>query len=52
MSLRHRREYAVDLLRGLPIGFEIPVKEFPAATRQRVRTASGPDPPGSSRCSR
>lgn len=46
MSLRHRHEYAADLPRGLPNGFEIPDKEFPAATRQRVRTASGPDPPG------
>jgi hypothetical protein len=31
VSLRHRHEYAVDLPRGLPNGFETPDKEFPTA---------------------
>ena len=43
MSLRHRHEYAVDLPRGLPDGFEIPAREFPAspagAHRTRPRSA-------------
>ena len=30
MSLRYRHEYAADLPRGLPDGFEIPAREFPA----------------------
>jgi hypothetical protein len=44
VSLRHRREYAVGLPRGLPAGFEIPAKEFPTPAGW-VRTAPGPDPP-------
>ncbi|MQY24864.1 hypothetical protein NRB56_04170 [Nocardia sp. RB56] len=30
MSLRHRHGYAVDLPRGLPTGFDKPIREFPA----------------------
>ena len=50
MSLRHRHEYAADLPRGLPGRLMPTAREFPATTRRRVRTAPGPDPPGSSRC--
>jgi hypothetical protein len=31
VSLQHHHEYAVDLPRSLPDGFEIPAREFPAS---------------------
>ena len=50
MPLRHRHEYAADLPRGLPGSSCPPPREFPAPPIGQVRTAPGPDPPGSSRC--
>jgi hypothetical protein len=49
VSLRPRHGYAADFPRGLPTGNGKPTQEFPADQR-RVRTASCPNPPGSSRC--
>ena len=48
MPLRHRCGYAADLPRSLPGGSCLPPQEFPARHEERVRTASSPDPPGSS----
>jgi len=48
MPLRHRCGYAADLPRSLPGGSCPPPREFPARHEGRVRTASSPDPPGSS----
>jgi hypothetical protein len=48
MPLRHRSGYAADLPRSLPGGSCLPPREFPARHEERVRTASSPDPPGSS----
>jgi hypothetical protein len=50
VSLRYRHEYAAVLPRGLPSSFRIPPRSYPTPPQERVRTASGPDPPGSSRC--
>ena len=47
LPLRHRHGYAAVLHRGLP-GLSHRRGEFPAARRQRVRTAPSPYPPGSS----
>ena len=48
MPLRHRCGYAAGLPRSLPGGICKPPQEFPAQDEGRVRTASSPDPPGSS----
>src|SRR5262245_32731135 len=48
MPLRHRCGYAADLPRSLPGGSCLPPQEFPARDEGQVRTASSPDPPGSS----
>jgi hypothetical protein len=48
LSPRHRHGYAADLHHGLPAEEKIPAQKFPAH-HGRVRTATGPDPPGSSR---
>jgi len=48
MPLRHRHEYAAAFPRGLPDSSCLPPPEFPTRTSERVRTASSPDPPGSS----
>jgi hypothetical protein len=50
VSLRYRHKYATVLPRGLPSSFHIPPQELPNSVQERVRIASGPDPPGSSRC--
>ena len=48
MPLRHRHEYAAAFPRGLLDSSCLPPPEFPTRTSERVRTASSPDPPGSS----
>jgi hypothetical protein len=48
MPLRHRCGYAADLPRSLPGGSCLPPQKFPARDEGRVRTASSPDPSGSS----
>jgi hypothetical protein len=47
--LRHRRGYPAALHRGLPIGLWTLRRVPHPVMRGRVRVASGPDPPGSSR---
>ena len=49
MPLRSRHEYAADLPHGLRTAREHRPRSSPP-TYRRVRTAPGPDPPGSSRC--
>jgi len=49
VSQRPRHGYAADLPRGLPARGEQHPPEVPAASPPAGRTASGPDPPGSSR---
>jgi len=50
MPQRPRYGYAAGLPRSLPSSIKTPPREFPARNGGRVRAASGPDPPGSSRC--
>ena len=49
LPLRHRHGYAADIHHGLPTACHIPAGSSPTTKRQRVRTASSPDPPDSSR---
>ena len=50
MPQRPRCRYAADLPHSLPSSIKTPPQEFPARHEGQVRAASGPDPPGSSRC--
>jgi hypothetical protein len=52
VSLRPRHEYAAGFPHGLPASFCIPTQEFSRSPEGMtcIRTASGPDLPGSSRC--
>ena len=50
MPQRPRCGYAAGLPRSLPSSINKPPREFPVRHEGQVRVASGPDPPGSSRC--